>query len=174
MKSLHRYLLGAGLLASLGMAAVAQTQTPPAVPAIPTASSAVQRSQAPTDAARMEQKRARMEERMARRLGELKQKLQIARGQEGAWETWTAALKPTQVQRPDRGAFAQLTTPERIDRIKAVRAQRNAEMDKRLDATKAFYTQLNADQQKVFDQEGMRFARGFGHRGHGHHGHHRG
>ena len=174
MKSLHRYLLGAALLASLGMAAVAQTQAPPAVPAVPNPPSAAQRGHGPMDPARMEQKRARMEERMARRLGELKQKLQIARGQEGAWETWTAALKPTQLQRPDRGAFAQLTTPERIDRIKAVRTQRNAEMDKRLDATKAFYTQLNAEQQKVFDQEGMRFARGVGKGGHGHHGHHRG
>ena len=173
MKSLHRYLLTAGLLASLGMAAVAQTPTPPASPGVPNAPGAVQREHGAMDPARMERKRARMEERMARRLGELKQKLQISRGQEGVWESWTTALKPTQMQRPQRGAFAQLTTPERIDRIKALRAQRDAEMDKRLDATKTFYTHLNAEQQKVFDQEGLRFARGFGKRGHGHHGHHR-
>ena len=172
MKSLHRHLLTAGLLASLGLAAVAQTQTqtPPAPPAGTAAPHAQHEHR--MDPARMERMRARMEERMAKRLGELKQKLQISRGQESAWETGTAAIKPTQFQRPDRAAFEHMTTPERIDRMKALRAQRAAEMDKRLDATKAFYAQLNPEQQKVFDQEGLRFARGFGgHRG-GHFGHH--
>ena len=168
MKSLHRHLLTAGLLASLGLAAVAQTQTPPVAPVAPAAPRAMHGDHGPMDPAHMERMRARMEERIARRLGELKQKLQIARGQESAWDTWTAALKPAPFQRPDRAAFERMTTPERIDRMKAQRAQRNAEMDKRLDATKTFYAQLTGEQQKVFDQEGLRFARGFGKRGHGH------
>ena len=171
MKTLHRYLLTAGLLASLGLAAVAQTQAPPAPPAGQgTTPGLSQHGEHPVDPARMERKRAQMEERRARRFGELKQKLQITRGQESAWESWTAALKPTQLQRPEHGAFARMTTPERIDRIKALRAQRNTEMDKRLDATKTFYSQLNPEQQKVFDQEGLRFARAFGGK-RGHHGH---
>jgi hypothetical protein len=65
-----------------------------------------------------------------------------------------------------------MTTPERLDQIRALRAQRDAEMDKRMDATKSFYSALNAQQKKVFDEQGMRFLRG-GKRGHhGHHGHH--
>jgi periplasmic protein CpxP/Spy len=176
MKLLHRYLLTAGLLASVGLAAVAQTQTPPAPPAGQGAPHTMQREHGRMDPARMERIRARMEERMARRLGELKQKLQISRGQESAWDTWTAAIKPTRFQRPDRAAIARLTTPERIDHMKALRAQRGAEMDKRLDATKGFYAQLNAEQQKVFDQEGLRFLRRMGgkrgHFGGHHHGHH--
>jgi len=165
MKLLHRHLLTVGLLASIGLAAVAQTQTPPPAGSAPGAPQTMQREHRPMDPARMERMRARMEERMAKRLGELKQKLQIARGQEGAWESWTTAVKPTHFQRHDRGALARLTTPERIDRIKAQRAQRGAEMDKRLDATKAFYAQLNPEQQKVFDQEGLRFVRGMGGKG---------
>jgi len=174
MKSLHRHLLTAGLLASLALAAVAQTQTPPAPPASQSAPRMMQ-GEHRMDPARMERFRARMEERMAKRFGALKDKLQITRGQESAWETWTTALKPTQpLQRPDRAAFKSMTTPERIDRIKALRAQRGAEMDKRLDATKTFYAQLSPEQQKVFDQEGLRFARGlhghkWGHFGHRHH-----
>lgn len=172
MKSLHRHLLTAGLLAGLGLAAVAQTQTPPAPPAGQVAPSTMQGEHGRMDPARMEQMRARMEERMAKRLGDLKQKLQIARGQESAWDSWTAAIKPTHFQRPDRAAFERMTTPERIDRIKAQRAQRSAEMDKRLDATKTFYAQLTPEQQKVFDQEGLRFAaRMGGHKG-GHFGRH--
>jgi hypothetical protein len=174
MKPLHRHLLTAGLLASLGLAAVAQTQTPPAPPAGQGAPHMMQGERGRMDPARMERMRARMEERVAKRLGELKQKLQISRGQESAWEAWTASVKPTPHQRPDRVAFERMTTPERIDRMKAMRVQRGAEMDKRLDATKAFYAQLSPEQQKVFDQEGLRFARGMdrkgGHFGRHHHG----
>lgn len=170
MKSLHRHLLTAGLLASLALAAGAQTQAPPAPPASQSAPGMTQ-GEHRMDPARMERFRARMEERMAKRFGALKDKLQITRGQESAWETWTAALKPTKFQRPDRAAFKSMTTPERIDRIKALRSQRATEMDKRLDATKTFYAQLTPEQQKLFDQEGLRFVRG-GHQRGGHFGHH--
>jgi protein CpxP len=172
MKSLHRHLLTAGLLASLGLAAVAQTQSPAPAP-VPGAPHMMQGEHGRMDPARMERMRAHMEERMARRLGALKLKLQIARGQESAWETWTAALKPAQFQRPDRAAFQHMTTPERIDRMKALRAQHNARTDQRLDATKTFYAQLTPEQQKVFDQEGLRFAAGM-HGGKGRHGGHHG
>jgi hypothetical protein len=108
---------------------------------------------------------------MAQRLGELKQKLAITPAQEGAWNTWTAALKPTGPhQRPDRAEWKTLTTPERIDRMRSLRAERNAEMDRRMDATKTFYGALGADQKKVFDTESLKFMGGErGHRG-GHHG----
>ena len=167
MKSIRRHLLTAGLLAAVGVGAIAQTQTPPAPANAP--QHRMHEGGRP-DPAKMEQFRARMQERMAKRLGELKQKLQLTSAQEGAWSTWTGALKPTQLQRPDRARMAALSTPERIDAMRALRAQRNAEMDKRLDATKAFYAVLSAEQKKVFDAESMRFLRG-GKRGHGrHHG----
>ena len=78
-------------------------------------------------------------------------KLAITPAQEGAWSTWTAAIKPTPHQRPDRAELQSLTTPERIDRMRALRAQRNAEMDRKMDATKVFYASLNGEQKKVFD-----------------------
>jgi protein CpxP len=171
MKTMHRHLLTAGLLAALGMGAIAQTQTPPAAPAGPGgAPHAQQGERGRHDPARAEQFRARMQERMAKRLGELKGKLQITAAQEGAWTTWTTALKPAQFQRPDRAEFERLATPERIDRMRALRAQRNAEMDKRMDATKTFYAALTPDQKKVFDEQGMRFMRGG--KGGMHHGRH--
>jgi hypothetical protein len=70
--------------------------------------------------------------------------------------------------------MAKLATPERIDRMRAVRAQRNAEMDKRMDATKTFYAALSAEQKKTFDAEGMRFLRGGKRGGFGGHGRHHG
>src|SRR4051812_13778441 len=159
MKPHRRNLLAAGLIAAAGFGAVVQAQTPPAGHG--------------RDPARMEQFRAKMEQRVAQRLGELKQKLAITPAQEGAWSAWTAALKPTSHQRPDRAEIERLTTPERIDRMRALRAQRNAEMDKRMDATKVFYGTLGADQKKVFDAESARFMAGHGgHGGHGRHGEH--
>ncbi|MBC5782585.1 Spy/CpxP family protein refolding chaperone [Ramlibacter sp. USB13] len=160
MKPNRRHLIAATLVAAIGFGAAVQAQTPPA--GAPGAGR--------PDAARMEQFRARMQERMAQRLGELKQKLAITPAQEGAWSTWTANLQPTPHQRPDRAEIARLTTPERIDRMRALRAERNAAMDKRMDATKTFYAQLNAEQKKTFDAESLRFLGGKGGRGHGHHG----
>ena len=162
MKSQRRNLLAATLIAAAGLVGAVQAQTPPA--GAPTA-----REHGRHDPAKMEQMRARMQERMAQRLGELKQKLAITPAQEGAWTSWTTALKPTGGhQRPDRAEFERLTTPERIDRMRALRAERNAQMDKRMDATKTFYSVLSAEQKKVFDAESMKFLRGGkgGHRGH--------
>ena len=92
--------------------------------------------------------------------------------QEGAWNAWTAAMKPpANLQRPNREEMAKLTTPERIDRMRQLRTQRQAEMDKRADATKSFYAALNADQKKVFDTETARFGHGGPRGGHGRHHH---
>ena len=159
MKPHRRHLLAAGLIAAVGFGGLAQAQTPPS-PGRP-------------DAARMEQFRAKMQQRMAHRLGELKQKLAITPAQEGSWNAWTAALQPTPHQRPDRAQFQSLSTPERIDQMRAMRAQRNAEMDRRMDATKTFYGSLSAEQKKIFDTESMRFlAQREGRHGHGGKGEH--
>jgi protein CpxP len=178
MKTLHRHLLTAAVLAGLGLGAIAQTQTPPPAQA---GGPRTMQGQAGNDNARMERFRAQRQERMAKRLGVLKAQLKITAGQEGAWNTWTTAVQPIRMQRPDRAEFQRLSTPERIDRMRALRAARNAEMDRRLDATKTFYAALNPEQKAVFDAVGMRFAgkggmdggRGMGghHGGHGqHHG----
>lgn len=164
MKRMHKHLLTAGLLAGIGLSAFAQPA--PGGPG----------EHRPMDPARMQEMRARMEQRMNERMEFFKFKLKITPAQEGAWSAWTAAIKPTGAhpQRPDRAEFERLSTPERIDRIRAMRAMRQAEMDKRFDATKAFYAQLDPTQRKVFDQESMKMLGG-GH--HGHEGggrHHRG
>ncbi len=164
-----KHLIATGLLAALGFAAIAQTSAQTAPPATPGAATAPM--------AREHHGRydpAKMQERMARRQAALKQKLQIAPAQEGAWTAYTSAMKPpARMQRPDRAEFAKLTTPERIDRMQTMQAARSAEMSKRADATKTFYSALTAEQKKVFDAESMH--RRGGHQG-GHHGgrHHKG
>jgi protein CpxP len=162
MKHVNKHLAVAGLLAALGLSAVAQMPPPSAGAAAGPVMSHEGHGRADP---------AKKQERMTKRLGELKQKLQITSAQESAWTTYTAALKPVQVNRPDRAEFEKLSTPERIDRMRAHRAARMAEMDKRGDATKAFYAVLTGDQKKVFDAETAR--RGHGGR-QGHHGRHNG
>lgn len=176
MKLVHKHLLTATLLAALGATAVAQTQTPPP-PQVGPRGEMAQRGGLPMehmDPARMHEMR---QVRMERRLAALKLKLAIAPAQEGAWTAWTTAMKPpVQPQaRPSRVDFERMTTPERIDRMRALRTTRQAEMDRRMDATKTFYAALSADQKKVFDGESMQMMRGGrdGHRG-GHGMHHRG
>ncbi|APW41107.1 Spy/CpxP family protein refolding chaperone [Rhodoferax saidenbachensis] len=154
MKPVFKSLVLAGLMASAGFAAYAQTA--PAAPAgTPPA-----RMQ---DGGRHRMDPAKMEQMMAKRSAELKAKLKITTAQEGAWTAFTTAMKPPardMQPRPDRAELAKLTTPERIDKMRALRAQHtndmNAAMDKRDEATKTFYASLNAEQKKVFDDEHAR------------------
>lgn len=175
LKSVNTLIL-AGILASAGLAATAQTVAPAAA----ATSAAPAKAGGHHDRHMGRHDPAKMQERMAKRQTELKAKLSITPAQEAAWSTWTAALQPQNVaQRPDRAAMRaeleKLPTPQRIDRMNALRTQRMAEMNaamtQRGDATKTFYAALNAEQQKVFDSQRM----GHGGKGRGgHHGHHKG
>lgn len=161
-------LLLAGLVATFAAAAMAQTPSTPA----PDGKPGMQHRMGKHDP-------AQMKEFMAKRQAELKQKLAITPAQEGAWTAWTAALQPSanRPERPSREEIAKLTTPQRIEQMRAQRAQRQSLMDKRADATNTFYAALSADQKKVFDAETVRFAgggrhgggQGGGHGGHGMH-----
>jgi len=172
MQSGFKSLLLAGVLATAGFTALAQPAGPDAAssPMMGT-SGTMQRGgamgmQGPRDP-------ARMEAMVAKRLDALKAKLKLTPEQEGVWSTFTAAMKPparTDMKRPDRAELDKLTTPERIDKMHALRNERmtamNAAMDKREDAIKTFYAALNADQKKVFDAEHARMG--------SHHGEHHG
>jgi Spy/CpxP family protein refolding chaperone len=147
-------MLLAGLLAIIGFAATAQTATPPAA------------GPAPRGHMMGHMDPARMQAFIAKRQAALKEKLKLSAAQEGAWTAYTAAMQPpANMTRPNRAEFEKLSTPERIDKMRALRAQHSAEMDKRAEATKTFYAALTPEQQKVFDANAMR---------RGGHGEHRG
>ena len=129
---------------------------------------------------------AKMQARLAQYQAEMKAKLKITPAQEGAWTSFTASMQPparTMGERPmagQRAELAKLTTPERIDKMRALRTQRMTEMtalmDKRGDATKALYAALSPEQQKTFDAEHQKMGARQG-QGRGHHGggmHHKG
>jgi protein CpxP len=112
---------------------------------------------------------AKMEEMHAKRSADLKAKLKITPAQEGAWTTFTSAMKPPArdaKQGPDRAELEKLSTPERLDKMRTLRTQHMSDMQaamaKRDDATKALYATLSPEQKKVFDAE---HARKGGHRG---------
>jgi periplasmic protein CpxP/Spy len=173
MKPIHQQFIAAACFALLGAAAVAQPAQPAVVAPGP-APSTMPGPMAGQHPMMREQFAHRMEQHRAHREAALKQILQITPAQEGAWNQWIAARRPPAgMQRPHRGDFAQLTTPQRLDRMRELRAVRNAEMDRRADATRSFYAALSPAQQKAFDA--LTASRGFGGR-EGHHGgwgHHR-
>ena len=163
--SLHRFALAA-LLASLGASAMAQ-----GAPATPST------QPSPSESRMGRHDPAKMQAMMAKRQADLKAALKITPAQEGAWTTYTAAMQPPvgMQARPTPEQHAEidkLTTPQRIDKMREMRAQRMTEMsaimNKRGDATKALYAALTPEQQKVFDAEHKK------HKGHhdgpGHHG----
>jgi protein CpxP len=148
-RTFHRHLVTCALLVGMG---VVTAQAQPAAPA-----------GGPAPQARHFDP-AKMAERVNRHLAALKQKLQVSASQENAWNSFASAMQPpTNMQRPDRQAMASMTTPERIDQMRAMRDRRNAEMDRRAEATKTFYAQLTPEQKKTFDTETARMGHGHKH-----------
>lgn len=172
MKSTFKSLALAGLLASAGFTTLAQPMGPGAA-GMPMMGASSPMQPGGKMGMRANRDPARMEAMVAKRHADLKAKLTLTAEQEGAWTTFTSAMKPPAQLDPkpmDRTEMAKLSTPERIDRMRALRTEHmtamHAAMDKREDATKAFYAALNADQKKVFDAEHARMG--------GNHGEHRG
>lgn len=119
-----------------------------------------------------------MSQRMAERQSQLKAALKLTPAQEAAWTRYTSAHQPPKMgARPDRDAWAKLTTPQRLDQMQAQKAERDAHMAQMTDATRALYAALDAEQQKVFDSQAPMAGLGMGgkHRGErgmpGQHGH---
>src|SRR5450830_1602702 len=164
MKSIFKPLLLAGLLATAGFAALSQPM-------------------GGGDCAGMtgdmhhrmgNMDPAKMQARMDKHFATLKTQLKLTPAQEGAWTTYTAAMKPPvdlMAKRAEYAELVKLPTPERIDKMKALRTQHmadmNAAMDQRGEASKAFYATLTPEQQKTFDAMGTGGHMGGMHRGKG-------
>jgi Spy/CpxP family protein refolding chaperone len=177
MKSVFKPLLIAGILTTVGVSAF--SQAPGMGPgagmgpggAMMGAGGPMHQGMGHPGMGRMDP--AKMQARVEKHQAVLKAMLKLTPAQEGAWTSFTAALKPPTermaMQRPDPTEIAKLTTPERIDKMKSLHTQHqtemNAAMDKRADATKAFYTALTPEQQKVFDAATVRYMARGGHMG---------
>lgn len=97
---------------------------------------------------------AEMQAKRQARLNELKAKLQLTPAQEPAWAQFTAvAAAPPHRPAGERPNFAAMSTPERMDAMDKMRAQRDAQRDRREAAVRTFYAKLTPAQQKVFDAE---------------------
>lgn len=145
-------LLLASLLAGTALSALAQT--PPAGPMVsPGGEHRNMMRHGPMDP-------AKMQARIAQRQAALKEKLKITTAQESAWTVFTSTMQPPadlhKRRMEMRADMDKLTTPERIDKMRALRTQRDAEIDRRANATKTFYSALSPEQQKVFDAQRMR------------------
>jgi len=128
----------------------------------------------PGMAQRHAQRMESMQKYHAERQAKLKTELKLTAEQEPAWNAFVArtAHEPRAMQAMAREDWAKLTTPERLDKMQALKAERDAQMAKRIDATKSFYAALTPEQQKVFDTQahgGMKGEHRMGGQG-GHHG----
>lgn len=157
MKSVFKPILLAGLLATAGFAAFSQAPAG----GMMGAGGPMHEGMRHDRMGRMDP--AKMQAWMDKRNAELKAQLKLTPAQEGAWTTYTAAMKPPAdliAKRPDRAELDKLATPERIDKMKTLRTQHmadiNAAMERRGEATKAFYATLTPEQQKVFDASATR------------------
>lgn len=149
-------------------------------------------AQATTEAGKadMSQRHAQRMESMqkyhAERQAKLKAELKLTAAQEPAWNAFVARTAPERraMKAGAREDWSKLTTPERLDKMQALKTERDAQMTSRIDATKSFYAALTPEQQKVFDTQahggmhraGMKGEHRMGGKGghHGMHGDHKG
>ena len=182
---LPRRFAATAVVAALALPVLAQQ--PPAAPSAPTDNAAAAAQEGRHHAGERHQghkaggkhhgnRAEHRAEYRAKRLAALKSDLKLTAAQEPAWTAYTTALQPGErPARLDRQGMEQLTTPERIDRMRALRAQHAAEADRRGEATKTFYAALTPEQQKTFDAQshrghrmgGMKGGEGRHHGGHG-------
>lgn len=175
-------LVLAGLLAAVGASAIAQTPAPQ--PAVSPAAAPAGKPAGPHEGHMARHDPAKMQAWIAKRQADLKAKLKIMPAQESAWTAFTASMQPpardgmrqTREQHAaERAELEKLTTPQRIDKMRALRAERHAkrslEMDKRGEAVKTFYAALTPEQQKTFDAGHKNFGPHLGRMGHGGPGH---
>lgn len=119
---------------------------------------------------------ARLQQKQAERQAAFKAELKLSPAQEPDWNAFVARTQPQ--ARPQRQGsredWSRLTTPQRLDKLQARKAERDAAMAHRTDAIRSFYAALDADQQKVFDAKALSGLQRTGLRGdHGQH-HHKG
>ena len=177
-----RALMAAALAAAFaGLSATAIAQNTTTAPAAPASAQQAQEDakESQRDAKRAE-RLARMQKHMAERQAALKAELKITAQQEPAWNAFVARTAPEArpARQGPREDWSKLTTPQRLDKMAALKAERDARMAQLHDAIKSFYAALNAEQQKVFDAKQMQGFQRAGMKGHGkkhHHGggHHR-
>jgi periplasmic protein CpxP/Spy len=107
--------------------------------------------QAGQHAQRMEQ----MHKRHAEHQTQLKSALKVTASQEAAWNAYVAGTAPNTAMKAPiaQEDWAKLTTPQRMEKMQAFRAERDAVMTKRMEAVKTFYAALTPEQQKVFDSQ---------------------
>ncbi len=155
-----RFRITQGLACTALVAALAAVATPSFAQPGPGAGPAAEQTQRPRQRTMTPEQRQQF---MQQRMESFKQKLQLTPAQEPAWNSFVQSMQPqARGAQLDWQGMDKLTTPERIDRMRAMQAQRGAEMDRRGDAVKAFYAQLTPAQQKTFDAEGARM---YGQRG---------
>jgi hypothetical protein len=138
----------AGALALLS--ATAGYAQPPSAPPQARGQYDGQRAHARPDPAQMAERRAQ----------HLRDTLQLRPDQDAALRAYVEASRPNFHRderggpRGERGEARAMTTPERLDRMRARMAEHQAAFERRAEATKRFYAQLSPAQQRAFDASG--------------------
>jgi Spy/CpxP family protein refolding chaperone len=125
------------------------------------------------DSAHAEKMQQHKAEKIAKHQTDLKAALKLSAAQEPAWAAFTGAMKAPAAHAkncPSHDEMAKLTTPQRMEKMQAMKSEHDKQMTQRMEATKTFYAALTPEQQKVFDDKSQRKGRHSGERGHGERG----
>lgn len=141
MKSIRLSLIAASLLVAVSGVSLAQNAAPADPPAH----------------AHGHKMRMHGAEHRTKHLAELQSKLQLSSQQDSAWQSFAQSMQgpADTTMRPDRAAFAKMTTPERLDWMQKMQQNHAAHLQKHAEATRLFYGQLTPEQKTIFDAQSL-------------------
>jgi periplasmic protein CpxP/Spy len=109
-------------------------------------------------------------ERVTQHLAKMKSLLQITPQQESSWQTFTSTMQSLYTnhkqERMDKAAIQNMTTPQKLDAMRAHRIQRMEKADQRDIAIKNLYAALSPEQQKTMDTHMQKMKKRMGHHRH--------
>ena len=86
-----------------------------------------------------------------KRMSALHTALKLSASQEAAWTEFSNKMKPVKMDKPEHQGWADLSTPDRLDRMLDNMKSHEKSMSEHAATVRAFYETLTQDQKKMFD-----------------------
>lgn len=86
-----------------------------------------------------------------KRMASLHTDLKLSAAQESAWNEFAGKVKPAEIKPHEHQNWANLSTPDRLDRMVEHLKTHQTRMAEHATAVRAFYDVLSAEQKKTFD-----------------------
>lgn len=91
-------------------------------------------------------------DRFDKRMSALHSALKLSASQEAAWTEFSGKMKPVKMDKPGSQNLADMSTPDRLDKMLDSMKSHEKSMAEHAAAVRAFYDKLTQEQKNIFDK----------------------